>query len=69
MFMADVIRLSKRLKSEIKLRSRKFLFQSRSVSEMLEAFIRKYPNRTIETAAELEALLPALLARAFKGEL
>ncbi|MDB6021370.1 MAG: box helicase [Pedosphaera sp.] len=49
--------LRKLLNNEIKLRSRKFLIQSRSFSEMLEASIRKYQNRAIETAAVIEELI------------
>jgi len=49
--------LRKLLNNEIKVRSRKFLIQSRSFSEMLEASIRKYQNRAIETAAVIEELI------------
>ena len=49
--------LRKLLNNEIKIRSRKFLIQSRSFSEMLEASIRKYQNRAIETAAVIEELI------------
>jgi type I restriction enzyme R subunit len=49
--------LRKLLTNEIKLRSRKFLIQSRSFAEMLEASIRKYQNRAIETAAVIEELI------------
>ena len=49
--------LRKLLNNEIKLRSRKFLIQSRSFAEMLEASIRKYQNRAIETAAVIEELI------------
>jgi type I restriction enzyme R subunit len=49
--------LRKLLGQEIKLRSRKFLIQSRSFAEMLEASIRKYQNRAIETAAVIEELI------------
>ena len=49
--------LRKLLSQEIKLRSRKFLIQSRSFAEMLEASIRKYQNRAIETAAVIEELI------------
>ena len=49
--------LRKLLSSEIKLRSRKFLIQSRSFADMLEATIRKYQNRAIETAAVIEELI------------
>jgi len=49
--------LRKLLNNEIKVRSRKFLIQSRAFSEMLEASIRKYQNRAIETAAVIEELI------------
>jgi len=39
--------LQKLLNSELKIRSKKYLVQSRSFAEMLEATIRKYQNRTI----------------------
>ncbi len=34
------------LNNELKIRSKKYLVQSRSFAEMLEATIRKYQNRT-----------------------
>jgi len=49
--------LRKLLNNEIKVRSRKFLIQSRSFAEMLDASIRKYQNRAIETAAVIEELI------------
>jgi type I restriction enzyme R subunit len=49
--------LRKLLNNEIKLRSRKFLIQSRSFAEMLEESIRKYQNRAIEAAAVIEELI------------
>jgi type I restriction enzyme R subunit len=49
--------LRKLLSNEIKIRSRKFLIQSRSFAELLEASIRKYQNRAIETAAVIEELI------------
>jgi type I restriction enzyme, R subunit len=49
--------LRKLLNNEIKIRSRKFLIQSRSFAELLEASIRKYQNRAIETAAVIEELI------------
>ena len=49
--------LRKLLNNEIKIRSRKFLIQSRSFAEMLEESIRKYQNRAIETAAVIEELI------------
>jgi type I restriction enzyme, R subunit len=49
--------LRKLLSGEIKLRSRKFLIQSKSFAEMLEVAIRKYQNRAIEAAAVIEELI------------
>lgn len=49
--------LRKLLGGEIKLRSRRFLIQSRSFSAMLEQAIRKYQNRAIEAAALIEELI------------
>jgi type I restriction enzyme R subunit len=49
--------LRKLLNNEIKIRSRKFLIQSRSFAEMLEASIRKYQNRAVEAAAVIEELI------------
>jgi type I restriction enzyme R subunit len=49
--------LRKLLNNEIKLRQKKFLIQSRSFAEMLEASIRKYQNRAIEAAAVIEELI------------
>jgi type I restriction enzyme R subunit len=49
--------LRKLLSNEIRIRSRKFLIQSRSFAELLEASIRKYQNRAIETAAVIEELI------------
>jgi type I restriction enzyme, R subunit len=49
--------LRKLLRGEIKLRSRKFLVQSKSFAEMLEQAIRKYQNRAIEAAAVIEELI------------
>lgn len=49
--------LRKLLNNEIKVRSRKFLIQSRSFADMLEQSIRKYQNRAIETAAVIEELI------------
>ncbi len=49
--------LRKLLNNEIKLRSKKFLIQSRAFSEMLEASLRKYQNRAIETAAVIQELI------------
>ncbi len=49
--------LRKLLNNEIKVRSRKFLIQSRSFAEMLEDSIRKYQNRAIEAAQVIEELI------------
>ncbi|HEU6449661.1 MAG TPA: type I restriction endonuclease subunit R [Verrucomicrobiae bacterium] len=49
--------LQKLLNNEIKIRSKKFLIQSRSFAEMLEATIRKYQNRTIEAAQVIAELI------------
>jgi type I restriction enzyme, S subunit len=38
-------------------------------SKMLQAEVRALKRLQAETAAELDALLPAILDRAFKGEL
>jgi type I restriction enzyme R subunit len=49
--------LRKLLSSEIKVRSRKFLIQSKSFADMLEKAILKYQNRAVETAAVIEELI------------
>jgi len=49
--------LHKLLNDEIKVRSRKFLVQSRSFAEMLERAITEYHNRTIETVQVIEHLI------------
>jgi type I restriction enzyme R subunit len=49
--------LKKLLSDFIKVRSAKFLVQSRSFAEMLEETIRKYHNRAIEAAAVIEDLI------------
>jgi len=49
--------LRKLLDDEIKTRSRKNLVQSRSFAEMLEASIRRYQARAIETAQVIEELI------------
>ena len=49
--------LRKLLNNEIKVRSKKFLIQSKSFAEMLEKAIRKYQNRAIEAAAVIEELI------------
>lgn len=49
--------LKKLLNDEIKIRSRKNLVQSKSFAEMLEKSIRKYQNKSIETAKVIEELI------------
>ncbi len=49
--------LRKLLESEIKARGRKNIVQARSFAELLEAAIRKYQNRAIETAQVIEELI------------
>jgi type I restriction enzyme R subunit len=49
--------LKKLLSDEIKIRSRKNLIQSKSFAEMLEKAIRKYQNKSIETARVIEELI------------
>ena len=49
--------LKKLLSDSIKLRSEKFLVQSRSFAEMLEEAVRKYHNRAIEAAEVIEELI------------
>lgn len=49
--------LRKLLSGEIKLRSRKFLIQSKSFAGLLEQAVRKYQNRAIEAAAVIEELI------------
>lgn len=49
--------LKKLLNDEIKTRSKKNLVQSRLFSEMLDESIRKYQNRSIETAAIIQELI------------
>ena len=49
--------LRKLLNNEIKMRSKKFLIQSKSFAELLEKSIRKYQNRAIETAQLIEELI------------
>jgi type I restriction enzyme R subunit len=45
------------INNELKIRSKKYLVQSRSFTEMLEATIRKYQNRTIEAAQVIAELI------------
>jgi len=49
--------LKKLLNDEIKVRSKKNLVQSRLFSQMLEETIRKYQNRSIETAQVIQELI------------
>src|SRR4029077_19136391 len=49
--------LKKLLNDEVKVRSRKNLVQSRLFSQMLEESIRKYQNRSIETAQVIQELI------------
>jgi type I restriction enzyme R subunit len=56
--------LKKLLNDEIKVRSRKNLVQSKSFAEMLEKSIRKYQNKSIETAKVIEELIK--LAKAMR---
>ena len=49
--------LQKLLNNELKIRSKKYLVQSRSFGEMLEATIRRYQNRTIEAAQVIAELI------------
>jgi type I restriction enzyme R subunit len=49
--------LRKLLNNEIKTRSKKFLVQSRSFSELLERSIKSYQNRAIEAAQVIEELI------------
>lgn len=49
--------LKKLLNDDIRARSRKNLIQSRSFAEMLEATVRKYQNRSIDTAQVIAELV------------
>ena len=49
--------LHKLLKGEIKTRSRRNVVQARSFAELLERSLRRYQNRTIETAKVIEELI------------
>jgi len=49
--------LKKPLNDETKVRSRKNLVKSRLFSQMLEETIRKYQNRSIETAQVIQELI------------
>jgi Domain of unknown function (DUF3387) len=46
-----------RERRNLKIRSKKYLVQSRSFAEMLEATIRRYQNRTIEAAQVIAELM------------
>lgn len=63
--------LQKLLRGEIKTRSRRNVVQARKFSEMIEASLRRYQNRAIETAQvieELIALAKSLREAAGRGE-
>jgi type I site-specific restriction-modification system R (restriction) subunit len=49
--------LRKLLNNEIRIRSKKFLIQSKSFANMLEQSIRKYQNHAIEAAAVIQELI------------
>jgi len=49
--------LRKLLHNEIRVRSKKFLIQSKSFAAMLEESLRKYQNRAIEAAAVIQELI------------
>ena len=49
--------LQKLLKGEIKTRSKRNVVQARKFSEMIEASLRRYQNRAIETAQVIEELI------------
>ena len=49
--------LRKLLNNEIRIRSKKFLVQSKSFAGMLEESIRKYQNRAIEAAVVIQELI------------
>jgi len=49
--------LRKLLNNEIRIRSKKFLVQSKSFAAMLEQSIRKYQNRAVEAAAVIQELI------------
>ena len=49
--------LQKLLKGEIKTRSRRNVVQARKFSELIEASLRRYQNRAIETAQVIEELI------------
>lgn len=49
--------LRRLLEDEIKVRSRRFLVQSRSFADLLEKTLRKYKNRAIETVEVIQELI------------
>ncbi|MBS1815958.1 MAG: DUF3387 domain-containing protein [Acidobacteria bacterium] len=49
--------LQKLLKGEIKIRSRQNVVQARKFSELIEASLRRYQNRAVETAQVIEELI------------
>lgn len=49
--------LRKLLNDELRVRSTKYLVQSRKFSEMLEAAVAKYKNRAVETAQVIEEMI------------
>lgn len=49
--------LRRLLEDEIKVRSRRFLVQSRSFADLLEKTLRKYKNRAIETVDVIQELI------------
>jgi type I restriction enzyme R subunit len=49
--------LQKLLKGEIKIRSRRNVVQARKFSDLIEASLRRYQNRAIETAQVIEELI------------
>lgn len=49
--------LQKLLKGEIKIRSRRNVVQARKFSELIEASLRRYQNRAVETAQVIEELI------------
>jgi len=59
--------LQKLLKGEIKTRSRRNVVQARKFSELIEASLRRYRNRAIETAQVIEELIE--LAKSLNGAL
>jgi type I restriction enzyme R subunit len=63
--------LQKLIKGEIRIRSKRNVVQSRSFAELLDASVRKYQNRAIETAQvieELIALAKDMRAASARGE-